>query len=80
MLDRSGTGDDFMSPAFQETLRDSPLVLNSEGAFSLIFLACFMGDESVRRRRKEREEERSKRSKERERNDKLRPISFSNRN
>jgi dolichyl-phosphate-mannose-protein mannosyltransferase len=31
ILNKSGTGDDFMSSAFQQTLRDSPLMLNSEG-------------------------------------------------
>ena len=35
VLTKSGTGDDFMSPAFQQTLLDSPLMLNSEGASSL---------------------------------------------
>lgn len=31
VLNRSGTGDEFMSPAFQQTLLDSPLTLNAEG-------------------------------------------------
>ena len=37
ILTKSGTGDDFMSPAFQETLRDSPLMLNSQGLSFLRF-------------------------------------------
>lgn len=37
ILNKSGTGDEFMSPAFQQTLRDSPLMLNSEG-WSLLLL------------------------------------------
>lgn len=31
VLNRSGTGDEFMSPAFQQTLLESPLTLNAEG-------------------------------------------------
>jgi dolichyl-phosphate-mannose-protein mannosyltransferase len=31
VLNHSGTGDDFMSPAFQETLLGSPLTVDSEG-------------------------------------------------
>lgn len=31
VLTHSGTGDDFMSPAFQMTLNNSPLTLNAEG-------------------------------------------------
>ena len=30
VLNKSGTGDDFMSPAFQQTLKDSPLALAAE--------------------------------------------------
>jgi hypothetical protein len=32
VLTRSGTGDEFMSPAFQQTLADSPLTALAEGA------------------------------------------------
>lgn len=32
VLTRSGSGDDFMSPAFQQTLLDSPLTALAEGA------------------------------------------------
>lgn len=35
VLNKSGTGDDFMSPAFQQTLQDSPLTLNAEGELPL---------------------------------------------
>lgn len=35
VLTHSGTGDDFMSPAFQQTLLDSPLTALAEGAFTL---------------------------------------------
>jgi dolichyl-phosphate-mannose-protein mannosyltransferase len=35
VLNRSGTGDEFMSPAFQQTLLDSPLTLNAEGELAL---------------------------------------------
>lgn len=34
VLSRSGTGDEFMSPAFQQTLADSPLTALAEGALS----------------------------------------------
>ena len=33
LLTNSGTGDTFMSPAFQETLRGNELLLNSQGQF-----------------------------------------------
>ena len=35
LLTNSGTGDTFMSPAFQETLRGNELLLNSQGSFIL---------------------------------------------
>lgn len=35
LLPKSGTGDNFMSPAFQETLRGNEMLLNSQGLFSL---------------------------------------------
>lgn len=36
VLTKSGTGDDFMSPAFQETLQDSAIMLSSQGWFSFL--------------------------------------------
>lgn len=35
LLTNSGTGDSFMSPAFQETLRGNELLLNSQGQLPL---------------------------------------------
>lgn len=35
VLSKSGSGDDFMSPAFQETLQDSPMMLASQGRLRL---------------------------------------------
>lgn len=35
LLTNSGTGDSFMSPAFQETLRGNELLLNSQGQIVL---------------------------------------------
>jgi dolichyl-phosphate-mannose-protein mannosyltransferase len=34
ILTHSGPGDTFMSPAFQETLLDNELLLNSQGTFA----------------------------------------------
>lgn len=36
VLSHSGTGDDFMSPQFQESLIGSPLTVDSEGAQTFI--------------------------------------------
>lgn len=39
MLNRSGTGDDFMSARFQQTLRDSPLTVDAEGEITSFRMA-----------------------------------------
>lgn len=36
-LPKSGSGDSFMGPAFQETLKGNEMLLNSQGDFWLIY-------------------------------------------
>lgn len=51
VLTKSGTGDEFMSPAFQQTLEDSPLTALAEGkaplSLSLSFLSMFVSGEKM---------------------------------
>ena len=37
VLIQSGPGDAFMSPQFQQTLRNNEMLMNSQGEFSLAF-------------------------------------------
>ena len=42
VLTNSGPGDTFMSPAFQETLRNNEMLLNSQGWYSVVRMTLLL--------------------------------------